>query len=220
MPRNLSLRAASARRARIAEEAARILIEEGHTDYGCAKRKAALRLGEGEHAQHLPSNQEIEQALSLRRRLYAAGLTREQIQDMRQVACWVMRFLLPIEARLTGGALTAVGPTAIEIELHVFADPPELVAFRLLDAGIDYDLTERRLRFKGTESNLPVYRFEKAGWEVHLTVFKPDDIRQSPRSPVNGRAVQRIGLGELEKLLMGEAQVENAQVPVPVLPAR
>lgn len=214
------MRAASARRARIAEEAARILIEEGLTDYGCAKRKAALRLGEGEHGQHLPSNQEIEKALSVRRRLYAAGLTREQIQKMRQVACGVMRFLLPIQSRLTGGALTAVGPTAAEIDLHVFADPPELVAFQLLDAGIDFDLTERRLRFKGAEPSLPVYRFEEAGWEVHLTVFKTDDIRQSPLSPVNGRPVQRIGLRELEGLLEAERCAEHSQMPEPTLPAR
>ncbi|EQD60232.1 hypothetical protein B2A_03759, partial [mine drainage metagenome] len=211
---------ASARRARIAEEAARILIEEGLTDYGCAKRKAALRLGEGEHGQHLPSNQEIEQALSVRQRLYAAGLTREQIQKMRQVACGVMRFLLPIQARLTGGALTEIGPTAAEIELHVFADPPELVAFRLLDAGIDYDLTERKLRFKGAEPSLPVYRFEEAGWAVHLTVFKPDDIRQSPLSPVNGRPLQRIGLRVLEGLLEAEMRAGHCQVPELALPPR
>lgn len=204
MPRNLSLRAASARRARIAEEAARILIEDGLTDYGCAKRKAALRLGEGEHGQHLPTNQEIEQALSLRRRLYAPGWTPEQILKMRQVARRVMNLLLPIQARLTGGALTASGPTATDIELHVFADAPELVAFRLLDAGIDYDLSERRLRFKGAEHNLPVYRFVASGWVVHLTVFQSDDIRQSPLSPVNGRPLQRIGLRELEGLLAAE----------------
>ncbi len=214
------MRAANARRARIAEVAARILIEEGLTDYGCAKRKAALRLGEGEHGQHLPSNQEIERSLSLRRRLYADGMTREQILEMRQVAYGVMRFLLPLPSRLTGGVLTTLGPTATEIDLHVFADPPELVAFRLLDAHISYDFTERRLRFKGVEQSLPVYRFEEAGRRVQLTVFKPDDIRQAPLSPVNGRPVQRIGLRELETLLVAEGSVDRDQAPLAALPPR
>jgi hypothetical protein len=201
MPRNLSFRAANARRVRIAEEAARILMEEGVTDYGSAKRKAALRIGEKSHGQHLPSNQEIESVLSRRQRLYAPGEMEGRVQRMREAAWRFMALLEPLEMRLAGGALTSVGPNAMEVDLHVFADAPEIVAFRLLEAGIDYRLAERRLRFKGGEGVFPVYRVEQESPPIHLTVFDADDIRQAPLSPIDGRPMRRVGRHELGRLL-------------------
>ena len=50
-------------RQRISREAARIMAEEGVRDFHTAKRKATERLNLPE-ARHLPSNQEIEQALA------------------------------------------------------------------------------------------------------------------------------------------------------------
>ncbi len=212
MPRKLSFRAATARRARIAEEAARILMEEGITDYGSAKRKAALRLGEKEHGQHLPSNQEIESVLSVRQRLYAPGELEARVHKMRENAWRFMSLLQPLEIRLAGGALSSVGPSAMEVDLHVFADSPETVAFRLLEAGIDYRLGERRLRFKGGEEVFPVYRLEQESPPIHLTVFEADDIRQAPLSPVDGRPMRRIGRRELSQLLFSQPESEEASL--------
>ena len=58
MGRGRSPRADNLRLA-IAQEAARLMIEHGHEDYGAAKRKAAERLGVTDQAV-LPKNAEIE----------------------------------------------------------------------------------------------------------------------------------------------------------------
>jgi hypothetical protein len=49
-------------RQRLAEEAARIILEEGVRDYGLAKRKAADHLGMTGRPE-LPTNTEVETAL-------------------------------------------------------------------------------------------------------------------------------------------------------------
>ena len=53
----------------IAREAARLMIEHGHEDYGIAKRKAAERFGVTDLAV-LPRNTEIEEALAEHQRLF------------------------------------------------------------------------------------------------------------------------------------------------------
>jgi hypothetical protein len=188
-------------------------MEEGITDYGSAKRKAALRLGEKGHGQHLPSNQEIESVLSVRQRLYAPGELEARVHQMRETAWRVMSLLQPLEIRLAGGALSSVGPSAMEVDLHVFADSPEAVAFRLLEVGLDYRLAERRLRFKGGEEVFPVYRLEQENPPIHLTVFEADDIRQAPLSPVDGRPMRRIGRRELGQLIGRSAPEETFSGP-------
>ena len=55
-------RAGSHQRSHVATEAARILANGGINDYQLAKQKASDRLGI-HNQQHLPSNDEIEQAL-------------------------------------------------------------------------------------------------------------------------------------------------------------
>ena len=54
----------------IAREAARLMIEHRHEDYGIAKRKAAERFGVTDLAV-LPKNTEIEEALAEHQRLFA-----------------------------------------------------------------------------------------------------------------------------------------------------
>ena len=54
----------------LAQEAARIMAEEGVRDFRFAKRKAAERLGFDPRSLHLPTNLEVEQALAEHQRLF------------------------------------------------------------------------------------------------------------------------------------------------------
>ena len=66
----------------IAREAARLMIEHGHENYGLAKRKAAERIGV-QNERDLPANREIEAALRDYQRLFQSAT---QPQRLRQLS--------------------------------------------------------------------------------------------------------------------------------------
>jgi len=146
-------------RQRLSREAARIMAEEGMPDFHAAKRKAAARLNLPD-ARHLPSNQEIEQALAEHLQLFHARQLPQTLQQLRRLAVEAMRFLERFEPRLVGSLLSGHVTRFSAIQLHVTADSPELVAFFLREHGIPYEETSKRLRFGGNRSEMvPVYGF-------------------------------------------------------------
>ncbi|HWN07394.1 MAG TPA: hypothetical protein VNO53_09550, partial [Steroidobacteraceae bacterium] len=89
----------------LAREAARLMIEHGHGDYGVAKRKAAERFGVTDLAV-LPKNTEIEDALAEHQRLFGAEEHANELTEMRVVAVEAMRLLEEFEPRLVGPLLS------------------------------------------------------------------------------------------------------------------
>ena len=146
-------------RQRISREAARLIAEEGINDFHAAKRKATDRLDLAQ-GQHLPSNQEIEQALAEHLQLFQALELPETLRRLRRLALQAMRLLEPFEPRLVGSLLTGHVTRFSEIQLHVIAATPELVAFFLQENGIAYQESSKRLRYGGDRSEIvPVYTF-------------------------------------------------------------
>jgi hypothetical protein len=135
------------------------MAEEGVLDFHTAKRKAAERLNLPE-ARQLPSNLEIEQALAEHLQLFHAKDLPQTLQHLRCLAVDAMRFLARFEPRLVGSLLSGNVTRFSEIQLHVTADTPEIVAFFLQEHGIPYEQTSKRLRFGGDRSEMvPVYGF-------------------------------------------------------------
>jgi len=188
-------------RQRISREAARIMAEDGVRDYHAAKRKAAERLNLPE-ARHLPSNQEIEQALTEHLQLFHARQLPQTLQHLRRLAVDAMRFLERFEPRLVGSLLSGNVTRYSEIQLHVAADTPETVAFFLQEHGIPFEETSKRLRFGGDRSEtVPVYGFFAEEIPVEVSVFSAITAREAPLSPVDGRPMKRAGLKEVEASL-------------------
>lgn len=185
----------------IAREAARLMIDHGHEDYGIAKRKAAERFGVTDLAV-LPRNTEIEAALAEHQRLFGAEEHARTLSAMRAAALETMRLLEGFEPRLVGPLLSGTATAHNDITLHLFADTPESVAVRLLDYGIPHEVAERRLRTSrdGIEA-FPALRFTAGGHEVEATIFPKDGIRQAPPGPVDGKPMRRATLSEVESLL-------------------
>jgi hypothetical protein len=94
-------------RQRLAEEAARIILEEGIRDYGQAKRKAADHLGITGRPD-LPANTEIESAVLERNRLFASPGQRSEYIARLRAAALVMERLDPMETRLVGPLLLGI----------------------------------------------------------------------------------------------------------------
>ncbi|EHQ52323.1 hypothetical protein ECTPHS_06512 [Ectothiorhodospira sp. PHS-1] len=186
----------------IAEEAARIILDEGVVDYRLAKRKAADRLGAGQ-TRNLPRNAEIEEAVMERQRLFEDDASRVQLRHLRQVAVKAMRMLEPFNPRLVGPVLAGIVNGRDELTLHVFADSPEEVIFFLQDRGVTWRADERRLRSGQGHVFYPCIEFGAEGVDVDVVVFPVDGIRQPPPSPVDGRPMKRAGVKVVEQMLEG-----------------
>lgn len=200
MTRPRAVRGEDLRRA-LAQEAARLMVEHGVDDYLFAKRKAAERLGVGDHAA-LPKNSEIEAAIVEYQQLFLADEHAETLAEQRRAALEAMTLLDAFEPRLVGPVLTGTATPHQEISLHVFSDSAEAVSFRLMDEGIPYRVAERRVKMNADRVlQYPAVQFAAGDFEVDATVFPRDGIRQSPLSPTDGRPMRRADRTELEMLI-------------------
>ena len=185
----------------VAEEAARIMREQGVDDYLQAKRKAADRLGVTD-ASILPRNTEIEAALVAHQRLFAADRHEADLAAMRRSALEAMRLMADFQPRLVGPVLTGTASAHSEINLHLFSDSPEAVSIRLEECGVPHEVLERRLRYERDRTvSYPALRFVAGRQTVDAVVFPLDGIRQAPCSPVDGKPMRRASAAEVEALL-------------------
>ena len=203
MSKRLNPRAEQLRRA-LAQEAARIMSEQGIDDFGLAKRKAAERLGATDISV-LPKNTEIEQALATHHRLFEGQTHSSALSALRETALQAMRLLEKFEPRLVGPVLSGTASAHSEITLHLFSEGPEPVAFHLMDRGVPHRIGERRMRYEPERLvTYPVFQFVAGNKEIDAIVFPINGIRQSPSSPVDGRPMRRADIVELESLLSQE----------------
>lgn len=200
MPKRATQRAGELR-IRVAEEAARIMREQGIRDFLLAKRKAADRLGiVDRHA--LPANQEIAEALAAQQRLFGGAAHHDNLRALRQTALHAMRLLHAFNPRLVGPVLAGTATPHTDISLHVFAATPEELAFLLIERGIRYRSGDRRVRLaNGEHASFPSFEFDADGITVEATVFPEQGLREAPLCPVNGGQMRRARREEVEALL-------------------
>lgn len=185
----------------IAQEAAKIMAEEGQRDFLAAKRKAAERLGMFD-TRNMPRNLEVQDALQDYQRLFLADTQPHHLRRLREAAIPAMEMLAPFRPRLSGPVLDGTADAYSEITLHLFADTPEDVAFFLMDRGIPYELGERRLKHGSQDAeDFPVYRLAAEDLPLELVVFPVSGLRQAPRSALNGRPVARANVHAVRELL-------------------
>jgi hypothetical protein len=185
----------------VADEAARIMREQGVDDFLLAKRKAADRLGVTD-ASILPRNTEIEAALVAHQRLFAADRHEADLAAMRRSALEAMRLMSDFQPRLVGPVLTGTASAHSEINLHLFTESPEAVSIRLEERGVPHEVLERRLRYQPDRVvTYPALRFVAGRQTVDAVVFPLDGVRQAPSSPVDGKPMRRASAAEVEALL-------------------
>lgn len=188
----------------LAQEAARLMAEQGIDDFLLAKRKAAERLGATD-ASVLPRNTEIEAALAQHHRLFTGDDHTSALAGLRRTALRAMRLFRDFEPRLVGPVLSGTASSHSEINLHVFSETPEAVALGLLEHDIPHQPVERRLRYEpGRVVAYPGFRFVAGNQPIEVVVFPVDGIRQAPCSPVDGRPMRRADMGEVMELLPGD----------------
>jgi hypothetical protein len=190
----------------LAQEAARIIVEQGIQDYRIAKTKAAERLGMQDRGS-LPGNAEIEQAVSEHLLLFGRESHLDQLRMMRRAALSAMRLLSPFAARLVGPVLHGTAAENSPVNLHVFADAPEMVAIKLQENEVPYRPFERRLKSRRDRTEtFAAFRFMHADASVEATVFPVDGVRQAPISPVDGKPMRRADQKAVLELLQSQPE--------------
>jgi hypothetical protein len=185
----------------VAQEAARIIVNQGIRDYGLAKKKAAERLGLGIRGS-LPGNAEIELAVGEHLQLFSGDSHPNLLRSMRLAALSAMELLNPFTPRLVGPVLHGTADANSAVNLHVFSDSPESVAFALAERGLNYRPYERRLKSRRDQVDTYAgFAFEHADAAVQATVFPVDGIRQAPISPVDGKPMKRADARALRDLI-------------------
>lgn len=185
----------------LAQEAARIIVEQGIQDFRLAKTKAAERLGLSGRGS-LPGNSEIQDAVSEHLKLFGRESHLNLLQMMRRAALSAMEILSPFSPRLVGPVLNGTAATNSAVNLHVFSDTPELIAMKLDEQQMSYKAYERRLKSRRDQAEtFTGFRFLHDESSIEATVFPVDGMRQAPISPVDGRPMKRADHSAVRMLL-------------------
>jgi hypothetical protein len=186
----------------VANEAARIIQEEGLADFRSAKEKAIERLGLYAGGTRLPSNEEVEQALAERQRIFRGNDHPALLYELRQAALSILRTLEIYHARLVGPVLSGTATDFSVIDLHLFSDSPEAVGVTLDVLGLSNRAIQTRHQFRrGEGQRFPGYRFRTQDFEYRATVFSINHRRRSPLSPIDGKPMFRASIQTVETLL-------------------
>ena len=162
-------------RIRIAQAAARLIVEHGLTDWTLAKRKAARQLMLPETAP-LPSNAEIEGALADHHALFGGDAHVTALRRQRSEALDWMRRLAQWEPLLVGGVAAGWATEHSDVRLELVADDPKSVEMALASAGVAYAALPPR-----ADDPVAHRRIDAPRALVRLAILTPQQRRNRPR---------------------------------------
>jgi len=176
----------------VAALAARMMAEDGISDFGFAKRKAARQLGISE-SEALPNNAEIEAELRAWQALYQDEEQPERLLEMRRAAIDVMRLLSEFRPYLTGGALDGTAGRYTEVDIELYPESAKDVEIFFLNHDIGYEHREPR---RGAQ-NAPeaILSFDWNHVPIRLSLY----IAHAER--VSRRNIERARLPAVEALV-------------------
>ncbi|MEM5423869.1 UDP-N-acetylmuramate--alanine ligase [Paraburkholderia ferrariae] len=179
-------------REEIAIAAARMIAEDG-LDYATAKRKAARQVvGETRiEGTWLPDNDQIEEEIREYQALFQSDSQPAVLRRLREIALEWMQRLDAFNPFLTGAVLNGTAGEHSDIHLQIFCDNAKDVAIWLLNANVQYDVSEtRHFAARGLVETLsfmwrPSRVEEPVG--IHVALYNTDDLRGAVRADARGR---------------------------------
>lgn len=193
----------------IAQQAARMMAEDGISDFAYAKKKAGRQLGAIDNSM-LPSNAEIEEELKLYNALFLSEEQPEKLHELRKNALFTMQLLDKFNPHLTGAVLDGTAGILAETHIHLFADSIKEVEMFLLNQKIPFEVNEKSYRVmndgkrdkKGDyRKTVPVFTLETDAGLIKLSVFDVDDIRVAIKRAANGSNAARLNVAGVKSLL-------------------
>ena len=193
----------------IAQQAARMMAEEGISDYAYAKKKAGRQLGTND-ASCLPTNSEIAEEVKIYQELFYADEQPEQLKLLRSDALTTMQLLERFNPQLTGAVLDGTAGRYAETNIHLFADSLKEVEMFLLNKQIPFETNEKSYRImndgkrdkKGSHRKIvPVFTLEGPNGLIKLSVFEFDDMRIATKNAADGANAEKLNTAGLAALL-------------------
>ena len=193
----------------IAQQAARMMAEDGISDYAYAKKKAGRQLGASENSV-LPTNAEIEEEIRLYHEIYNADEQPQMLAQLRQAALSTMQLFERFNPHLTGSVLDGTAGKFTQTNIHLFADSAKEVEMFLLNQNIPFEVSEKSYRLSDKPSkdkkekvrkSVPVFTLETEYGFIKLSVFDVDDLRVATKSAANGENAGRLDLAGVQVLL-------------------
>lgn len=178
----------------IASAAARLMAEDGLTDYTQAKRKAALSLGLPDNTR-LPDNAEVEAELRVYQRLFQDDEQRGRITHLRRVARKTMARVQQFNPYLAGSVLDGTAGRHAEIDIQLFTDSAKDVEIFLLNQHVAYEHSVPR-----TDRAEAVLTIQDEDATINLIVYPRNEERVTIRTR-DGRIRPRVRLDGLDRLL-------------------
>ncbi len=194
MPRHERQRSSTRTRAAVANAAARLMAEEGVSDYDQAKRKAVRQLGLPEDTV-LPDNADVDVELHAYRRLYQDDEHLKMIAAMRHTALELLELLDQFHPYLTGSVLEGNAGEYSNIDILLFADSAKEVEIFLLNRGIGVGHAETR-----NERVEAVLVMQTDTVDANLIILSPQLERVSLKYR-DGRQRDRIRASALRALI-------------------
>lgn len=193
----------------IAQSAARMMAEDGISDFAYAKKKAGKQVGATDNSV-LPSNAEIEEELKLYNALFLSDEQPENLRNLRKNALFTMQMLEKFNPHLTGSVLDGTAGAGSETHIHLFADSLKELEMFLLNLDIPFETNEKSYRImndgkrdkKGdNRKKVPLLTLEMDTGLIKLSVFEVDDMRVSTKRAADGANAERVGIRELQIIL-------------------
>lgn len=192
------------RRRWLAEEAARLMAEQGIVEPERARRKVAERAGIDDKRQW-PSNEEIHAALQAYRRLFWRPDQGAAVSRQRQQALMAMRHFHRFGPRLSGSLATDYPDPAQPVRLQLFAETIDEVVLDLLNRGIRWRERQESRRFAdGSRGFLPVLSFLAGDTALELLVLPRSARSNPPLDPLDERPERGLDTAGVSRLLAGE----------------
>jgi len=193
----------------IAQSAARMMAEDGISDFAYAKKKAGKQVGATDNSV-LPSNAEIEEELKLYNALFLSDEQPENLRNLRKNALFTMQMLERFNPHLTGSVLDGTAGAGSETHIHLFADSLKELEMFLLNLDIPFETNEKSYRImndgkrdkKGdNRKKVPLFTLEMDTGLIKLSVFEVDDMRVSTKRAADGANAERADIESVKALL-------------------
>ena len=196
----------------IAQQAARMMAEDGVHDFAYAKKKAGRQLGVSENSV-LPTNAEIEEEIRLYHEIFNADEQPLELAKLRKTALMTMQLFERFNPHLTGSVLDGTAGKFSQTNIHLFADSAKDVEMFLLNQQIPFESSEKSYRVSDKPSKdkkekvrktVPVFTLETELGLQKISVFDVDDMRVATKRTSDGSNAERADINELQALLSCE----------------
>lgn len=181
-------------RASIASVAARLIAEDGISDYQQAKLKAARQLGAPAHTP-FPDNAEVDSELRAYQSLYLGDEHLELLQQMRETAIQLLEMFADFSPYLTGSVLEGTAGEHSTIDILLFPDSAKEVEIFLLNRDITFDHLEPR-----NEKVEAVFSLSTEAGDVKLIIMPPHLERMAFKGK-DGRVRERAKIDAVRALI-------------------